>query len=88
MKAYLADLSETASPQNLAGLAFSGFDIAAVSTALHHMDDPLLVARRLVDRLRPGGVLLVLDFTSHEHHGVEGNQQVDLSPSVSPCTHS
>lgn len=44
---------------------FFGFDIAAVGLGFHHFDDPGLAARRLVERLRPGGVLMIIDFLPH-----------------------
>jgi SAM-dependent methyltransferase len=40
--------------------------VAAVGLGFHHFDDPELAASRLVERLRPGGVLLVIDFLPHE----------------------
>ena len=46
--------------------AYTAFDVAVVSLALHHMDEPSLVVRRLAERLRPGGVLVVVDFLRHE----------------------
>ena len=45
--------------------AYSAFDIAAVCLALHHVDDPALAIRRLAERVRPGGVLVVVDFLRH-----------------------
>lgn len=42
-----------------------GFDVAAVGGGLHHLADPELASDRLVQRLRPGGVLLVWDFLLH-----------------------
>ena len=60
----LADPSNP-SPAALAGPDFFGFDVAGVCLGFHHFDDPELTARRLVERLRPGGVLLILDFFPH-----------------------
>ncbi|TLS22001.1 uncharacterized protein PpBr36_09374 [Pyricularia pennisetigena] len=47
-------------------------DLACVSMAMHHMDDPAKVASRLVERLRPGGVLFVVDMLTHEIPGISG----------------
>lgn len=57
---------------------FFDFDLAGVGLGFHHFDDPELSARRLADRLRPGGVLFILDFLPHggdhgqlrQQHGV------------------
>jgi len=67
MHAYQGNLlaPDDLSPSALASPNFFNFDIAAVGLGLHHFDDPALAARRLVERLRPGGVLLVLDFLPH-----------------------
>ncbi|KAJ0123706.1 methyltransferase-like protein [Diaporthe amygdali] len=48
---------------------FSGFDLAVVGLGFHHFDDPDLAAKRLVARLRPGGVLMIIDFLPHAPHG-------------------
>ncbi|KAK7743767.1 hypothetical protein SLS53_003786 [Cytospora paraplurivora] len=44
---------------------FSDFDLAVVGLGFHHFDDPELAAERLVARLRPGGVLMIIDFLPH-----------------------
>lgn len=48
---------------------FSGFDLAVVGLGFHHFDDPDLAAKRLAARLKPGGVLLIIDFLPHAPHG-------------------
>lgn len=67
MHAYVGDLTaaDEPAPPALAGPQFFGFDVAAVGLGFHHFDDPELAARRLAARLRPGGVLLILDFLPH-----------------------
>jgi len=55
------------SPASFTGPEFYNFDIAAVGLGFHHFDDPTLAAKRLAERLKPGGVLLIIDFQSHEH---------------------
>lgn len=54
------------SPKAFAQEEFFGFDIAGVGLGFHHFDDPELAARRLAERLQPGGVLFILDFMPHE----------------------
>lgn len=48
---------------------FFGFDLAVVGLGFHHFDDPDLAAKRLVARLKPGGVLMIIDFLPHAPHG-------------------
>ncbi|RFU82188.1 methyltransferase type 11 [Trichoderma arundinaceum] len=41
---------------------FFDFDLIAISMALHHIDDPVGVLSGLYERLRSGGVLVVVDL--------------------------
>lgn len=68
MHAYQGNLCDSSdpSPSALAGPEFFGFDVAAVGLGFHHFDDPSLAAQRLVERLRPDGVLFILDFLTHD----------------------
>ena len=43
------------------------FDLVAVGLGFHHFEDPTFAARRLAERLKPGGTLLIIDFLPHEH---------------------
>ena len=43
---------------------WSDFDVVAVSMALHHITDTVEILTLLRERLRPGGVLLVVEFLS------------------------
>lgn len=52
-------------PESLSGSEFFGFDLAAVGGGLHHFDNPELTITRLVERLRPGGVVFIWDFLTH-----------------------
>ncbi|KAK0612318.1 S-adenosyl-L-methionine-dependent methyltransferase [Bombardia bombarda] len=67
MRAYQGNLCnpDGPSPAAFAGPEFFDFDLAAVCLGFHHFDDPPLAARRLAERLRPGGVLLIIDFLPH-----------------------
>ena len=42
----------------------SNFDLVAICMALHHLEDPVHAVRRLVERLRVGGTLLVIDWAT------------------------
>ncbi|USW59623.1 Putative S-adenosyl-L-methionine-dependent methyltransferase [Septoria linicola] len=46
-------------------LQHSDFDIAVVGLGFHHFDYPSDAAKRLATRLKPGGVLLLIDFMQH-----------------------
>jgi SAM-dependent methyltransferase len=66
MRACLGNLTVPGDPRPA---AFSGpewfdFDMAGINMGFHHFEDCELAARSLVDRLRPGGVLFILDFVS------------------------
>lgn len=60
---------EDEDPEAFRDLRFSGFDLAVVGLGFHHFDDPDLAAKRLAARLRPGGVLMIIDFLPHAPHG-------------------
>ncbi|KAK4153714.1 methyltransferase [Chaetomidium leptoderma] len=82
MHAYQGNLCDPADPSPAAftSAEFSNFDVAAVGLGFHHFDDATLAARRLAERLKVGGVLVILDFLPHE--------KPDAShPAVSTITH-
>jgi SAM-dependent methyltransferase len=60
----LLDPSDPA-PAHFSDEKYFNFDIAAVGLGFHHFEDPVLAATRLAERLKPGGVLLILDFLPH-----------------------
>jgi hypothetical protein len=68
MHAYQGNLcvADDPSPAAFASPEFSSFDVAAVGLGFHHFDDPSLAARRLAERLKTEGVLVILDFFSHD----------------------
>ncbi|RYP32140.1 hypothetical protein DL767_005376 [Monosporascus sp. MG133] len=67
MHAVVGDLADPDRPDVLPGPEFRDFDLVAVGGGFHHFADPELAAARLVERLRPGGVLLIWDFKPHGH---------------------
>lgn len=64
MHAVAGDLFDKAdpAPAALSAPEWHDFDIATVGFGFHHFDDVVFAARRLKERLRPGGVLLISDF--------------------------
>jgi len=79
MSASIGNLIDPAdpSPADFRGEEWFNFDLAVVGLGFHHFEDPALAAARLAERLRPGGVLMIIDFMPHAHHGeieVEGNR--------------
>ncbi|KAF5512031.1 putative methyltransferase [Colletotrichum aenigma] len=74
MRAYVGNLTDSADPDPaaFAGAGFRDFDVAGVGLGFHHFADPEYSAKKLVERLRPGGVFIILDFLPHEkmHHGL------------------
>lgn len=78
MHAYTGNLLDPSdpSPASLSSAHFHAFDVAAVGLGFHHFADPDLAARQLASRLRPGGVLFVVDFLPHEHHDVPAHAGV------------
>lgn len=60
------------SPADFNGEDWFGFDLAVVCLGFHHFEDPAMAAARLARRLKPGGVLLIIDFMPHgDHEGIE-----------------
>lgn len=59
----LTDPSGT--PADLASDKFFNFNLVAVGFGFHHFDDLRLTTARLTERLKPGGVLMILDFKPH-----------------------
>ncbi|KAF3898764.1 Methyltransferase [Trichophyton interdigitale] len=52
---------------------YFNFNLVIIGFALHHFKSPDLAMKRLVERLAPGGILVVLDFIEHSlevEHGV------------------
>lgn len=62
----LLDASDP-SPSSLSGDEFFNFDIAVVGLGFHHFEDPTFAAKQLALRLKPSGVLLIIDFMTHAH---------------------
>lgn len=65
-------------PEPFRDSKFFNFDMACVGLGFHHFDDPALAAKRLVSRLKAGGVLMIIDFLPHGTHADhEGHSHVE-----------
>ncbi|OBT85813.1 hypothetical protein VE02_06045 [Pseudogymnoascus sp. 03VT05] len=71
--AWVGDLidPEIARPGEFEGEVFWGFDLVVVGLGFHHFGDVGVAARRLGERLKGGGVLVVMDFLPHD--GMHGH---------------
>jgi SAM-dependent methyltransferase len=75
MSAFVGNLLDPAdpSPSAFESEDLHNFDLAIVGIGFHHFEDPLFAVKTLADRLKKGGVLLILDFLVDEKIGSEGN---------------
>lgn len=64
------------------------FDLVAICMALHHVEDIALATKRLAERLRPGGVLLIIDWaTRNLSDETEQQAGVQTTPSLAENQH-
>lgn len=78
-EAFVGDLLESTGPsESISSPRFFGFDLAVVGLGFHHFENLDLATSRLVSRLKPGGVLLIVDFVTHAalKHGDPGKHIV------------
>lgn len=67
-----------------AGEEYHDFDLIVMSMALHHVQNPDEMIKRLSERLCKGGVLLIVDWVSNSESGLE-----ELKPPAdSPVRHT
>ena len=70
-RAIVGNLLTDQSPPELDGPELHNFDVIAIGGALHHFDDPAKAIGRLAQRLKVGGVLLIVDFVEQGDDGGE-----------------
>lgn len=66
----------------MTGPEWEGFDLAVISMALHHVKDPVDMLRRLKERLRPGGTLVVVEFLGKEEESSVIGKEYDTDKMV------
>ncbi len=62
MHAVRGDLLVPAAASGLNSQEFQSFDLVIMSMALHHVDNPQTMINRLVQRLKPGGTVVIVDW--------------------------
>lgn len=58
-------LDPAGTPAAFDGPKYKDFELVAVGLGFHHFKDLDLTMSRLLERLKPGGVFLIVDFVSH-----------------------
>ena len=65
-RAFVGNLLGGKGPsESISSSEFFNFDLAVVGYGFHHFKDLDIAASRLASRLKPGGVLLIVDFLTH-----------------------
>lgn len=81
MRAIVADLCADEADLVVSGPEYYDFDVAISTLALHHFNNVPLAIKRIVERLKQKtGVLLIIDFRTHEpiqHHKHHHHQEHD-----------
>jgi len=52
--------------EGFGGPEWQGFDMVCIGLGFHHFEDLPLATKTLVERLRPGGVFMIVDLVTHE----------------------
>ncbi|KIX10241.1 uncharacterized protein Z518_01322 [Rhinocladiella mackenziei CBS 650.93] len=58
-------IAEQEPPASLSTEEYRNFDLVVVGLGFHHFANIPLATQRLVDRLRPGGIFMIIDFVTH-----------------------
>jgi SAM-dependent methyltransferase len=98
MHAIQGDLLSASPSSPFQDSKFFNFDIIVMSMALHHVSDTQIMVNKLKERLRQGGVLVIVDWLTmglggdgHAHvhgHGHEHDDEVKGEGGVTAATHT
>ncbi|EFR00533.1 hypothetical protein MGYG_03537 [Nannizzia gypsea CBS 118893] len=83
--AVQGNLTESEGTSSIAGEEFFNFDLIIIVHALHHVDDPQKLINRFIERLRPGGIVVVADW---EKTGKQFNLANIDHPAAHTVSHS
>ncbi len=78
-KAFVGDLldSRRGPSESISGAEFFDFDLVVVGYGFHHFEDLDIAADRLASRLKPGGVLMMVDLVTHAKvEGADSNKHI------------
>ncbi|KAL5334732.1 S-adenosyl-L-methionine-dependent methyltransferase [Aspergillus crustosus] len=78
-----ANLLAELAPAQVSGPEYFEFDVVIVSMALHHFEHPENALHRLSERLKKGGVMLILDMTPEDHHDHGLHQMGEMVKTIS-----
>lgn len=75
MFAHQGDLLADTVPETLSGPEFSDFDFVGVGMAMHHFSDPELAMKRFAERMKKGGVCLIIDLIPGQDDKFDHNSE-------------
>ncbi|KAL2803037.1 S-adenosyl-L-methionine-dependent methyltransferase [Aspergillus granulosus] len=76
MTGIKANLLADSTPAEVAGPEYFDFDIVVVSMALHHFEYPEKALKCLGERVKKGGVMMIMDLIPEHHHDHDHGHQM------------
>ncbi|KAL2853772.1 S-adenosyl-L-methionine-dependent methyltransferase [Aspergillus pseudoustus] len=83
MTGIKANLLVNSSPAELSGSEYFDFDIVVVSMALHHFEHPEKALKCLGERLKKGGVMMIVDLVPEHLHDHGLHQMGEVVQTIS-----
>ena len=74
--------TEASSEDSIFGPEYFDFDFVTMANALHHMEDPALTVGKLVQRLKTGGTLLIVEFINDQDDPTSGSTPAGQPPAT------
>ncbi|KAL4920273.1 S-adenosyl-L-methionine-dependent methyltransferase [Aspergillus aurantiobrunneus] len=78
-----ANLLSEAAPVEVSGPEYLDFDVVVVSMAFHHFEYPKQALNRLGERLKKGGVMVIIDLVPEHHHDHGLHQMGEVVETIS-----